>query len=71
MCNILKLRGKIVENGLRQSDIAEAIGIDPATLSRRLKTGENFTVAEANKITSTLHLTADEALQIFLPTAVQ
>lgn len=69
--NISKLRGKIVENGLTQDELAKRINIDRSTLSRRMKTGESFTVGEASKITAVLNLSKDEAVEIFLPNVSQ
>ncbi len=67
MCNTMKLKGKMRENGITQKALAAAIDIDRSTLNRRLKNGEDFTIGETNRIVETLHLTAEEALQIFLP----
>lgn len=47
--------------------LAAAIEIDRSTLNRRLKTGEDFTIGETNRIVTVLKLTADEAISIFLP----
>ena len=65
MCDTMKLKGKMKENGMTQEGLAAAIKIDRSTLNRRLKTGEDFTIGEANRIVSVLMLTADEALSIF------
>lgn len=68
MCDVMRLKGKMAERGIRQEDLAKAVGIDRSTLNRRLKTGEDFTIGETNKIVAFLQLTAEEALNIFLPT---
>ena len=65
--NTSKLRGKILENGMTQDELAKRISVDRSTLSRRLKTGESFTIGEVNRITSVLNLSKDEAIEIFLP----
>lgn len=70
MCNVMKLKGKIVENGYNQESFAEAIGMSKATLIRRLADG-NFTIGEASRIIDVLHLTKNEATEIFLPTVSQ
>ena len=67
MCDTMKLKGKMAERGVRQEDLAKACGIDRSTLNRRLKTGEDFTIGETNKVVAILHLSASEALEIFLP----
>ena len=64
--NINKLKGKIVENGLTVAILAEKIGIDRATLYRKLSNnGETMLVKDANAIVAALNLTADEAMAIF------
>ena len=64
--NINKLKGKIVENGMSKKQFAVAIGIDPATLYRKLKKPEAITVADAAKMKVALNLNNDEASEIFL-----
>lgn len=65
--NTAKLRGKIVECGMRQEDVAKAIGIDASTMSRKLSGGgEMFTIGQMYKIADVLSLTGDEAADIFL-----
>ena len=68
MCNVMKLKGKMTERGIKQEELAKAVGIYRSTLNRRLKTGEDFTIEEANKVVDFLHISVDEAIQIFLPT---
>lgn len=64
--NIPKLKGKIVESGLTVANLAEKLGIDRATLYRKLSNnGETMLVKDANAIVAALHLTADEAMAIF------
>jgi len=65
MCDVAKLKGKMVEKGINQAMLSQKVGIDRSTLSRKLKTGETFTIGEANKIAKALHLTSEEALSIF------
>lgn len=64
--NVNKLKGKIVENGLTIATLAEKIGIDRATLYRKLSNnGETMLIRDANAIISVLGLSADEAMAIF------
>ena len=70
MCDTAKLKGKITENGLNQEMLSKEIGMDRSTLNRKLKTGESFTIGEANKIALVLKLTKDEALSIFFTNIV-
>ena len=69
--NVNKLKGKIVENGMTVSALAEKIGVDRATLYRKLSNnGETMLVKDANAIVSELHLTAEDALAIFFSQVV-
>ena len=66
MVNVLKLKGKIVEKGINVDTLAERIGVDRATLYRRLSSnGENFTIGEVDLICRELSLTKDEVNGIF------
>lgn len=65
MCDVAKLRGKITEKGMNQETLSKEVGMDRSTLNRKLKTGESFTVGEANRIAIVLNLSKDEALAIF------
>lgn len=70
MCDVAKLRGKIAEKGLNQTTLAKEAEIDRSTLNRKMKTGEAFTIGEANKIAIILKLTKDEAMEIFFASIV-
>ena len=64
--NVNKLKGKIIENGLTVSALAEKIGVDRATLYRKMSNnGDTMLVKDANNIAAALKLTADEAMAIF------
>lgn len=66
MVNVNKLRGKIVECGLNVETLAERIGIDKATLYRKLgSNGETILIKEANLIAKELMLSKEEAVAIF------
>ena len=71
MCNTAKLRGKIRERQLTQKELSKIVGIDISTLNRKLKTGEDFSIGEANKIADALSLTKDEAIDIFFTNIVE
>lgn len=70
MCDVAKLKGKIVEKGLNQIMLAKETGMDRSTLNRKLKNGEAFTIGEANRIAIVLKLTKDEAMSIFFTNIV-
>lgn len=64
--NINRLKGKIVERGMSVSSLAQKIGIDRATLYRKLENdGAGLLVKDANNIAAALGLSYDEAMSIF------
>jgi len=64
--NIPKLKGKIIEKGETVKSLAESMGIDQATLYRKMQNnGATMLVKDANAIVETLSLTLDEAMAIF------
>ena len=65
MCDVARLKGKIVEKGFNQLLLAKEVGMDRSTLNRKIKKGETFTIGEANRIAIVLNLTKDEAMSIF------
>lgn len=46
-------------------DVAKALGIDPATLSRKISGQSDFYRNEIEKLCQILKLTPDETMQIF------
>ena len=66
MVNIYKLKGKVVENGVTIERLAAEIGMDRATMYRKIKAGgENFSIKEADLIVKSLRLNKEEAVNIF------
>ena len=64
--NMDKLRGKIIEKRLTQEELANHIGMDSSTFSRKMKAdGLAFTVGQIHRIVATLEMTPEEAAQIF------
>lgn len=69
--NINKLKGKIIERGMTVAQLAEQIGMDRATLYRKMgNNGETMLVKDANNIVSALQLTVDDAVSIFFSHSV-
>ena len=64
--NIAKLKGKMVEKGINAERLAEAMGIDRATLYRKFGKAEKITIGEAARMKAILGLSDQEAYQIFL-----
>ena len=66
MVNVNKLKGKIVENGMSIENLATVIGVDRATIYRKLNgNGASFSIKEADSIVKALSLNATEAQAIF------
>lgn len=64
--NVLKLKGKVVENNFTIEKIAENLGIDRSTLYRKLNdNGDNITIKQANIIVKLLKLSSQETISIF------
>lgn len=66
MVNVNKLKGKIVECGINIEKLAEMIGVDRATLYRKLNAkGKQILIKEADAIVKALNLNPEEAVAIF------
>ena len=63
--NTDKLRGKIVEQRLTQEKLAAAIGINPATLYKKMSGVSDFTRNEIECIRAVLALSDNDVLDIF------
>ena len=64
--NINKLKGKIVENGMNVERLADMMGVDRATLYRKLNNSEKITIGEALTMKKILGMSNAEAFEIFL-----
>ncbi|MBQ9838976.1 MAG: helix-turn-helix transcriptional regulator [Oscillospiraceae bacterium] len=65
MINTALLRRTITEKHTCVADVAEKMGIDKATLYRRIADGKTFTIGEVGKITEILNLSHSESIAIF------
>ena len=66
MVNVPMLKGKVIEKGFTLEKVAENIGIDRSTMSRKLgNSGEDFTIKQADDIVKLLNLSPAEATAIF------
>jgi transcriptional regulator with XRE-family HTH domain len=71
MTNREKLKGKIVENGLTQEQLAEILGIRIATLNYKVNNKSEFKASEIKKLAEVLHLTDEEVNTIFFADKVE
>lgn len=70
MVNIDLLRSIITKRRTNVAEIATKMGVDKATLYRRIADGATFTIGEVDKITHILELSHDEAISIFFAQTV-
>ena len=64
--NANKLKGMIIANGMNIEQIADEIGIDRSSMYRKLNSFEKITIGEAIKIKEVLHMSNEQAIEIFL-----
>lgn len=60
-----EFRAMLARKEISVGEIAKALSIDPATLSRKISGQSDFYRNEIEKICQILELTPDETLQIF------
>lgn len=54
--NSNKLKGRIVEFGFTQTDIAEKLGLSPTAFNNKLNERTEFTASEISKLSSILKI---------------
>jgi transcriptional regulator with XRE-family HTH domain len=67
MTNREKLKGKIVENGLTQEQLADILEIRLATFNYKVNNKSEFKASEIKKLAAVLHLSDEDINTIFLP----
>lgn len=65
MLNTLKLKARVVESGISVNEIAEEIGVNPATIYRKINGKSQFTADEMLKIKKILHIDTVSFCNIF------
>lgn len=65
MVDVEKLKAKILEKKHTVATLADAVGIDKATLYRKMKGGNAFSINEVDKIIVVLELDKKEVNSIF------
>ena len=63
--NVNKLKGKIVEQGITTAQLAKQIGINRATLYRKLANPDTISLKDIAAIIRILNLNANETTAIF------
>ena len=57
---ILKFKGWLVEHQIKQSDLAELLGIAPENVNGKLNGRQEFTLSQVKKICDTYGISADD-----------
>lgn len=57
---ILKFKGWLVEHQIKQSDLAELLGIAPENVNAKLNGRQEFTLSQVKKICDTYGISADD-----------
>lgn len=66
VANINKLKGKIVENGYRPKEFADAIGMCELTVRKKINDKKSdFSIIESLKVKKVLNLSTQDYLDIF------
>ena len=60
-----ELRAVMARKEMSANELAKALGIDPATLSRKISGQSDFYRNEIEKLCKILELTPEETMQIF------
>ena len=69
MLNVNMLKAKLIEKGISISEISMKLGMHPTTFSRKMR-NKSFTIKEMALIVQILHLSAQEANDIFFSQTV-
>lgn len=71
MTNTAKLKAKIVEKGMVQEEIAQALGMTIATFNYKVNNKREFKASEIKRLSERLSLTAEEVNTIFFAEEVE
>ena len=71
MTNTAKLKAKIVEKGMVQEEIAQALGMTIATFNYKVNNKREFKASEIKKLSEHLCLTVEEVNTIFFAEEVE
>lgn len=71
MTNTAKLKAKIVEKGMVQEEIAQALGMTIATFNYKVNNKREFKASEIKKLSEHLSLTVEEVNTIFFAEEVE
>lgn len=60
-----ELKAEVVRQGMTLDELSNMIGINPASMSRKMNGVSDFYRGEIEKIVQALHLSGDDVLRIF------
>lgn len=67
MINVMELKAQLKRTGMTQANLAEKVGMNPATLNRKINNveGKTLTVKEATEIAKNLDIPKEKLTFIF------
>ena len=60
-----EFKAEVIRRGMTLDNVADALGINPASLHRKMNGASDFYRGEIEKIIKILHLSGEEVLRIF------
>lgn len=65
MINTAKIKGRMAELGLTQSDVAKALGLSPSTVSQKINNVRALSLDEAEKLSALLNIDVGDFGEFF------
>ena len=66
-----EFKAEVVRKGLTLAEVARELGLDPASLSRKINGNSDFYRGEIERIINLLNLSGEDVLRIILPTILR
>lgn len=66
-----EFKAEVVRKGLTLAEVARELGLDPASLSRKINGNSDFYRGEIERIINFLNLSGEDVLRIILPTILR
>lgn len=65
MINTAKIKGRMAELGLTQSDVAKALGLSPSTVSQKINNVRALSLDEAEELSALLNIDVGDFGEFF------
>ena len=66
-----EFKAEVVRKGLTLAEVTRELGLDPASLSRKINGNSDFYRGEIERIINLLNLSGEDVLRIILPTILR